>query len=167
MEGKENKLTTFSTWTIMLGCNESNNIIFQQHLCKLGQLRKNNGRNSQVSVKQDETNWPLQKVFTLQGKRHCTYYQQQGGELYRRFVNFGRESTVAVVYVTSLPHAQFYHVTVRWMTKYFVRRCQSHLCVQSMLTLTHAHTHTCTQIFTDNASPATTDSVPTNRHTLP
>ena len=31
VEGEENKLTTFSTWTIMLGCNESN-IIFQQHL---------------------------------------------------------------------------------------------------------------------------------------
>ena len=27
VEGEENKLTTFSTWTIMLGCNESN-IIF-------------------------------------------------------------------------------------------------------------------------------------------
>ena len=39
MEGEENKLTTFSTWTIVLGCNESN-IIFQQHLCKLGQLRR-------------------------------------------------------------------------------------------------------------------------------
>ena len=37
VEGEENKLTTFSTWTIMLGCNESNTI-FQQHLCKLGQL---------------------------------------------------------------------------------------------------------------------------------
>ena len=37
VEGEENKLTTFSTWTIMLGCNESN-ISFQQHLCKLGQL---------------------------------------------------------------------------------------------------------------------------------
>ena len=36
VEGKENKLTTFSTWAIMLGCN----ITFQQHLCKLGQLRK-------------------------------------------------------------------------------------------------------------------------------
>ena len=35
VEGEENKLTTFFTWTIMLGCNESN-IIFQQHLCKLG-----------------------------------------------------------------------------------------------------------------------------------
>ena len=34
VEGEENKLTTFPTWTIMLGCN----IIFQQHLCKLGQL---------------------------------------------------------------------------------------------------------------------------------
>ena len=47
VEGEENKLTTFSTWTILLGCNESN-IIFQQHLCKLGQLRRSNGRNSQV-----------------------------------------------------------------------------------------------------------------------
>ena len=44
VEGEENKLTTFYTWTIMLGCN----IIFQQHLCKLGQLRRSNGRNSQV-----------------------------------------------------------------------------------------------------------------------
>ena len=35
VEGDENKLTTFTTWTIMLGCNESS-IIFQQHLCKLG-----------------------------------------------------------------------------------------------------------------------------------
>ena len=49
VEGEENKLTnyTFSTWTIMLGCNESNNV-FQQHLCKLGQLQRSNGRNSQV-----------------------------------------------------------------------------------------------------------------------
>ena len=47
VEGEENKLTAFSTWTIVLGCNESN-INFQQHLCKLGQLRRSNGRNSQV-----------------------------------------------------------------------------------------------------------------------
>ena len=47
VEGEENKLTTFTTWTIMLVCNESN-IVFQQHLCKLGQLRRSNGRNSQV-----------------------------------------------------------------------------------------------------------------------
>ena len=44
VEGEENKLTTFSTWTIMLGCN----ISFQQHLCKHGQLRRSNGTNSQV-----------------------------------------------------------------------------------------------------------------------
>ena len=47
VDGEENKLTTFSTWTIMLGCNESN-IIFQQHLCKLGQLRRSNDRHLQV-----------------------------------------------------------------------------------------------------------------------
>ena len=40
VEGEENKLTPFSTWTIMLGCNKSN-IIFLQ-------LRRSNGRNSQV-----------------------------------------------------------------------------------------------------------------------
>ena len=49
VEGEENKLTTFSTWTVMLGCNESN-IIFQQHLCTLGQLRRSNGHK--YSVKQ-------------------------------------------------------------------------------------------------------------------
>ena len=32
MEGEENKLTTFSTWTIMLGCNESN-IINPRRAC--------------------------------------------------------------------------------------------------------------------------------------
>ena len=75
VEGEENKLTTFSTWTIMLGCNESN-INFQQHLCKLGQLRRSNGKNciegqneadsaascgsftSIWSSNEEETNWP-------------------------------------------------------------------------------------------------------------
>ena len=64
VEGEENKLTTFFTWTIVLGFNESN-IIFQQHLCKLGQLRRSNGRNSQVfgqAMKKRPTGhtiWPL------------------------------------------------------------------------------------------------------------
>ena len=56
VEGEENRLTTFSTWTIMLGCNESN-VIFQQHLCKLGQLRRSNGKNSQV-FGQASNLWP-------------------------------------------------------------------------------------------------------------
>ena len=37
MEGEENKLTIFSTWTIML----ESNVIFQQHQRKLGQLVEN------------------------------------------------------------------------------------------------------------------------------
>ena len=54
VEGEENKLTIFSTWTIMLGCNESN-VIFQQHLCKLGQLVEIH----KYSVKQSRRNiWP-------------------------------------------------------------------------------------------------------------
>ena len=48
-------------------------------------------------VLEEETNWALQEVFTLQGERHCTYYQQQGGELYRYLVNFGRENTAVAV----------------------------------------------------------------------
>ena len=54
VEGEENKLTIFSTWTIMSGCNESN-IIFQQHLCKLGQLQRSNGRNSRAILSRDRT----------------------------------------------------------------------------------------------------------------
>ena len=51
VEVEENKLTTFSTWTIVLGCNESN-IIFQQHLCKLGQLRRSthNFNNTHIQL---------------------------------------------------------------------------------------------------------------------
>ena len=69
VEGEENKLTTFSTWTIMSGCNESN-IIFQQHLCKLGQLRRSNGKNSQV------TNWP----HYIWPPHFCTFCELVEGE---------------------------------------------------------------------------------------
>ena len=50
VEGEENKLTTFSTWTIMLGCNESN-IIFQQHLTS---IRSSN---------EEETSWLHFRTF--------------------------------------------------------------------------------------------------------
>ena len=85
VEGEENKLTTFSTWTIMLVCNESN-IVFQQHLCKLGQLRRSTGRNSQVlgqAMKKRPTGH-YKKYSHFTGRDTApTYYQQQGGELYR------------------------------------------------------------------------------------
>ena len=54
VEGEENKLTTFSTWSMMFGCNESN-IIFQQHLCKLGQLRR--------SRPTGHTIWPEKEIY--------------------------------------------------------------------------------------------------------
>ena len=78
VEGEENKLTTFSTWTRssafdLLGPSAS---------------RCTGSRSSYTSGPPVDP-WPLQEVFTLQGERHCTYYQQQGGKLYRRFVNFG------------------------------------------------------------------------------
>ena len=53
----------------MLGCNESN-IIFQRHLCKLGQLRRNNGRNSQVRPT-GHTIWP---------PHFCTFCELVKGE---------------------------------------------------------------------------------------
>ena len=68
-EQEENKLTTFSTWTIV--SNESN-IIFQQHLCLLGQLRRK--FTSTRSSNEEETN----KKYSLH-----LYCQQKGGELYR------------------------------------------------------------------------------------
>ena len=67
VEGEENKLTT---WTIMLGCNESD-VIFQQHLCKLGQLRRSNGRNSQVLVqamKKRPTGHYTRSIHTSRGE---------------------------------------------------------------------------------------------------
>ena len=67
VEGEENKLTTFSTWTIMLGCNESN-ITFQQHLCKLGQLWRSN-RAVQVMSRYYVIYFPVAKnrrVYTLE-----------------------------------------------------------------------------------------------------
>ena len=45
----------------MVGCNESN-IIFQQHLSKLGQLRRSNGTNIRSS-NEEETNWPHFRTF--------------------------------------------------------------------------------------------------------
>ena len=53
------------------------------------------------SSNEEETNWPLQEVFTLQG-------------------------AVAVDSIhTRAPHTQFYHVTVWWMTKYLAQHWQS------------------------------------------
>ena len=74
VEGEENKLTTFSTWTIMFGRNESN-IIFQQHLYKLGQLRRSNGRNSQVFGHTDyDTILLLFRVCCLSEQLYVVYY---------------------------------------------------------------------------------------------
>ena len=41
MEGEENKLTTFSTWTIMLGCNESNFSSISANLGNSGEATNN------------------------------------------------------------------------------------------------------------------------------
>ena len=127
VEGEENKLTTFYTWTIMLGCNESN-IIFQQHLCKLGQLWRSNGRNSQV-----RNLWP---------PHFCAFCELVEGEenklttFYTWTIMLGcNESNIIFQqHLCKLgqlrrsngePHTQFYHVTVQRMTKNFVQHCQS------------------------------------------
>ena len=107
VEGEENKLTTFSTWTIVLGCNESN-IIFQQHLCKLGQLRRSNGRNSQVlgqAMKKRPTAH-YKKYSHIKGRDTAPTTSSREGSCI-----FGRE-TVAVPGrrgAARAAHAQFYH----------------------------------------------------------
>ena len=53
MEGEENKLTTFSTWTIMLGCNESN-IISSNISANLGNSGEAMVKIHKYSVKQPE-----------------------------------------------------------------------------------------------------------------
>ena len=70
VEGEENKLTIFSTWTIMLGCNESN-VIFQQHHCKLGQLVEIH----KYSVKQSRRSLLPPHFHTF-----CELYSGGGGE---------------------------------------------------------------------------------------
>ena len=136
VEGEENKLTTFSTWTIMLGCNESN-IIFQQHLYKLGQLRRRNGRNSQVFGQRNL--WPphfctfcelvegeenkLTTFFTWTIMLGCNesniIFQQhlcKLGQLRRSNSQVFSQAmknrpTGHTMYMAA--HVQFYHVTVR------------------------------------------------------
>ena len=51
----------------MVGCNESN-IIFQQHLCKLGQLRRSNGRNSQVLGRRRDQLATTRSIHTSRGE---------------------------------------------------------------------------------------------------
>ena len=130
MEGKENKLTTFSTWTIMLGCNESN-IIFQQHLCKLGQLRRSNGRNSQVlgqAMKKRPTGH-YKKYSHFKGRDTAPTTSSREGSCIVNSSISGEHCSVAQIPgrrgTVRAAHAQFYHVTVQRMTKNFVQRCQS------------------------------------------
>ena len=86
----------------MLGCNESN-IIFQQHL---GQLRRS---NSQVlgQAKKKRPTGHYKKYSHFKGRD--TAPAAWWGAVYR--CRFGREDTRIN---THAPHAQFYHVTVRW-----------------------------------------------------
>ena len=62
----------------MLGCNESN-IIFQQHLCKLGQLRRSNGRNSQDKLAIASPELPkfaeMLLLYSVANPFMCTIYE--------------------------------------------------------------------------------------------
>ena len=140
MEGEENKLTTFTTWTIMLGCNESN-IIFQQHLCKLGQLRRSNGRNSQVlgqAMKKRPTGH-YKKYSHFKGRDtapttssregSCIVDSSTSGErtLWLQLKSLAGGARRAL-------HMQFYHVTTEDDEK-FCTALPIHLRVQSTLCL--------------------------------
>ena len=137
-EGEENKLTTFSTWTIMLGCN----IIFQQQLCKLGQLRRSNGRNSQVlgqAMKKRPTGH-YKKYSHFKGRDTAPTTSSREGSCIVDSSTLGERTLLCSSNpgpAGSATHVQFYHVTIRRMTKYFVRRYQSiyvyNLCSNSHL----------------------------------
>ena len=94
VEGEENKLTTFSTWTIMLGCNESNTN-FKQHLCKLGQLQRSNGRNSQVfgqAMKKRPTGH-YKKYHTSRGETLHLTSSREGSGAHRTRAILSRDRT--------------------------------------------------------------------------
>ena len=132
MEGEENKLTTFSTWTVMLGCNESN-IIFQQHFCKLGQLRRSNGRNSQVlgqAMKKRPTGH-YKKYSHFKGRDtaptrvgSCIVIRQLREREHRAVAKIPGRRDVA-----RATHAQFYHVTVWRMTIAGVSHCTAFIAM--------------------------------------
>ena len=115
----------------MLGCNESN-IIFQQHLCKLGQLRRSNGRNSQIlgqAMKKRPTGH-YKKYSHFKGRDTApTTSSREGSCIVDLSTSGERTLWLAVAKIPGRgvrrTHAQFYHVTVRRMTKHFVQRCQS------------------------------------------
>ena len=79
MEGEENKLTTFFTWAIMLGCNESS-IIFQQHLCKLGQLRRSNPQVFGQAMKKRPTGYIFHMDVTV--RRMTKHFVQRCQSIY-------------------------------------------------------------------------------------
>ena len=54
MEGEENKLTIFSTWTIVLGCNESNMKIFPSK-----NITHSFRRARRLSRSADDSDWSL------------------------------------------------------------------------------------------------------------
>ena len=79
VEGEENKLTTFSTWTIMLGCNESN-IILQQHLCKLWQLWRSNGK-AMKKRPTGHTMWPEKEYIAATLSYFCELVEGEESKL--------------------------------------------------------------------------------------
>ena len=69
MEGEENKLTTFSTWTVMLGCN----IIFQQHTISISQssrygAERNSSTHSSRGQNPTNDNNTLPRNLTVTGE---------------------------------------------------------------------------------------------------
>ena len=104
--------------------------LLSSSIWKLGQLRRSNGRNSQV-------------FGQAMKKRPTGHYKKYSrGETLQLLPAAGRGAVSLIrqlrerehCSVAQIPgwrgapraaHAQFYHVTVRRMTKHFVQRCQS------------------------------------------
>ena len=91
----------------MLGCNESN-IIFQQHLCKLGQLRKAMVEIHKYSVKQEDQLATTRSSHTSR-ERHCT--STTSSRVGSCIVDFRQLKIPGGLGAARTAQAQFYHVT--------------------------------------------------------
>ena len=111
----------------MLGCNESN-IIFQQHLCKLGQLRRSNGRNSRVfgqAMKKRPTGH-YKKYSHFKGRDTAPTTSSREGSC------IVDSSTSGDCSVAQIPGRSARAISSRDRTEddeKFIQRCQSHLRV--------------------------------------
>ena len=82
MEGEENKLTAFSTWTIMLGCNELFSSSISANLGNSGEAMVGNSQVLGQAMKKRPTGH-YKKYSNFKGRDTAPTTSSREGELYR------------------------------------------------------------------------------------